>query len=217
MSHLTAINDDERSCDSSSEHSITIINVQEQELSPKSARNIRRKVTWNPTVDGRSVLHINDFTGEEVEATWFHTHDFEAIRTDIKLAVALIERGDLPQDTLQYTKRGLEYRTEVGAQLRADNKTVARDAVLDEQDDQWDAGIFDSETLSRIYISRSCHCQVEARQQGLQDESDVHELHTRTATAETGKLGASAQPPYHHVKVNRHHRLMNRSFSNAAA
>jgi hypothetical protein len=213
MSHLTAIDDDERSCDSSSEHSSTIINVQ-QELSPKSARDIRRKVTWNPTVNGRSVLHINDFTDEEVQAAWFRAHEFECIRADIRLAVALIERGDLPQDTLQYTKRGLEYRTEVGAQLREDNKTAARDAVLDEQEDQWNAGIFDSETLSRIYISRSCHCQVEARKQGLQDESDVHELH-RAAT-ETGKLDASAQP-YHHVKAIRHHRPMNRRFSNAAA
>lgn len=64
----------------------------------------------------------------------------------------------------------LEFRTREGAMRRQHNKLDSINAVLDEQERQKTIGHMDSEKLRSIYVSRSAHCSLEARQLGINDE-----------------------------------------------
>ena len=74
------------------------------------------------------------------------------------------------QDGSTFCARGLEYRTPSGAQHRQLNKINAWDAVLDEQDRQWQEGVCDADALAQVYIASSSHCLKSARQIAMNDE-----------------------------------------------
>jgi hypothetical protein len=122
-----------------------------------------------------TVIHLNHFSDEEFERCWYKKADLQRIKEELLLTVKLMKIGDLPKDTLRYCRRGTEFRTREGACRRMFNKEVARDAVRDEQDGQWDEGIFDSDVLASVCIAATRQCQVEAQLMGSKDEKDARE------------------------------------------
>jgi hypothetical protein len=134
-----------------------------------------RKVTFNKQVKVTAVTHLNNFSDEEIERCWYEKADFLRIKEEFMLTVKLMNWGDLPKDTLGYCIRGTEFQTHEGARRRKLNKEVARDTVRDEQDEQWDEGIFDPDVLVSVYIAATRQCRVEAQLMGLEDEKDARE------------------------------------------
>jgi len=85
-------------------------------------------------------------------------------------------RGEHIEENNEQTTRGLEYRTRQGAIRRQHNKLEAINAVLDEQDRQYNVGDFNDELLAAVYRNSSAHCQVAAYDLGLEDEAFVNEF-----------------------------------------
>lgn len=142
-----------------------------------------RRVSFKRTVGVRQVLHLNDFTAAEHYKCWYSHDDIQRFNVDLKLTVRLMELGDLPYDTKDYCRRGTEYLTHKGLQRRVQNKLNSRNAVFDEQDAQWDRGVFDADAIAEVYRKASEHCLKAARILALGDQLHSNELHM-----ETGKL-----------------------------
>lgn len=136
---------------------------------------VLKKVSFSNQKQIRSTVHIRDYTKEEIEATWLTETDYANIKAEMRLAIALVHAGIVlgEEDTMSYCHRGLECRTKKGSTRRMINKTIARDAVLDEQDRQYDSFVTDSEAIAKFYIA-ICHpSQVSARIMGMSDEKDA--------------------------------------------
>jgi hypothetical protein len=138
-------------------------------------RNI--KVVFTEMVTVTHVLHLEDFTDEEFKASFYDITELESIKTELNLTAELVEVGDLHNDISEYCRRGTEYRTGQGARRRISNKHVGRDAVLDEQDVQWEDGVFDPDAIAGIYAAATWRCQIEVHRLALQDEKEAQEIH----------------------------------------
>jgi len=81
------------------------------------------------------ITHLDDIPDNEVAATWYDSNEYAEIKSAYQLTIFMMESGEkLSGD---HTPRGLEYRTQEGAWARYENKRDAYNAVLDEQDRQW--------------------------------------------------------------------------------
>ncbi|GAX14116.1 hypothetical protein FisN_8Hh048 [Fistulifera solaris] len=122
------------------------------------------------------IPHINDFTDEDVAATWYDAEEYAEIKADYQCVIFMMESGERIDDDEEHTTRGLEYRTQQGAWSRYENKRDAYNAVLDEQDRHWKKDIDDPEALRRVYVEQVAKCQRAAEQRAAQDEVDMREI-----------------------------------------
>lgn len=124
------------------------------------------------------IPHINDMSDEEVLDIWYEKHDYDTIKANIAPIVQTLMKGDNVEETNEMTIRGLEYRTRTGAIKRQKNKAEAVNAVLDEQDRQFDEDIDDPMLISRAYLEISDICLREAQQLALGDAAFASEYHS---------------------------------------
>ena len=122
------------------------------------------------------VDRIDDFTPDEIAAVWYDKIDFNRMRQEIKNMVKFMETGtQLPSN--KESTRGLEHRTRVGAWAKFQRKKTAYCAVLDEQDNQWENGTSDYDTIAKVYMGHSAICLEEALQIGRQDAVAAQKAH----------------------------------------
>lgn len=80
--------------------------------------------------------------------------------------------------------RGLEHKTPRGSKEREENRYNAMDAVLDEQERQWESNSrVDTEYLAQIYRQNSAHCQMKAYLIAKKDAEWVQENVVMAAAA----------------------------------
>ena len=141
-------------------------------------RTSTKSVSFSRNVCVKRTLHINNYSDNEIEATWLGDSDYERIRKEMDYTIDLMERRKAI-DSGKYTTRGLESRTTKGAFQRFQNKLVARKVVLDEQDLQWSSGVKSTEMLSKAYQIASKKCRTPAYIHGLTDERVARDLDAR--------------------------------------
>ncbi|KAI2498839.1 hypothetical protein MHU86_15640 [Fragilaria crotonensis] len=141
---------------------------------PQPTTKPRRGVSFNKSVFVRETLHKADYTIEERENTWLQKDEMAQIKADMVATVRLFSRGVLAEDTSEHCSRGLEFRSREGAYRRKINKFRALEAVLDQQDEQFDTGIFNEKAISMIYQSVSLRCRKEAHDRGICDAIEVY-------------------------------------------
>merc|ERR1712078_607703 len=76
----------------------------------------------------------NDYTDEEIRSTWYNDREMDNIVSECVEKISSSKRPESPSNCL----RGLECRTKEGQRRRASTRFCAIDAVLDEQDIQWE-------------------------------------------------------------------------------
>ena len=124
-------------------------------------------VSFAPVIETFHTLALDDYTQEEISASWFDDDDYDDIFDNcveiIKNNGSIIRNEDCI--------RGLERMTDIGLALLNCNRNDSYDAVLDEQDVQWNNQEDDhGDRIARLYrevASRRCH--LEAHQRGIQD------------------------------------------------
>jgi hypothetical protein len=110
----------------------------------------KKSVSFNERVRSRPFLHINDYSDEELHATWLNADDMQSIRREIRCTVEMMRWGDT-FDENEYSRSGLEHRTSDGSRIRRENQSAAVNAVLDEQDRQFEGNYLDEQELADIY------------------------------------------------------------------
>jgi len=120
------------------------------------------------------ITHLDDIPDEEVALTWYDSNEYAEIKASYQLTIFMMESGEkLSGD---HTPRGLEYRTQEGAWARYENKRDAYNAVLDEQDRQWQRDEDDHDEIARIYLLHSTKCAEAAVVRATDDEKEAMEI-----------------------------------------
>lgn len=146
-----------------------------------------RCVTFTRTVKVYSHIHINDMPHRIVSRAWYNQEELSHIKEEvyeIANAISLVEESSKSKNRgaaitnssySLHCPRGLEYRTIEGAQRRRRNRKRAWDAVLDEQERQWEKhGAVDSEALATAYRVISEKSATEAHQNALSDADEAN-------------------------------------------
>jgi hypothetical protein len=120
------------------------------------------------------ILHINDMDASDIHERWYGEQDGELMKRDIMAVVYKMRNNIKVEETSdEETVRGLECQTWQGESHREENKSMAHDAVLMEQDRQRMVGVPDEELVAQAYYNVSFRCQVAAFKLGLRDEQAV--------------------------------------------
>jgi hypothetical protein len=141
-------------------------------LSPNS----KRSITISPFETIYNALHINDYSDEEIASAWYNADELETIKkTDVINTLSMMKGGvKIPEANPFYSSRGLESLTREGFTKRKANRENAWNAVLDEQDLQWDEDICDPQAIANAYSQLSRACQDAAVMKAIQDQDTSH-------------------------------------------
>ena len=149
-----------------------------------------RSTTFSPYSTMHNVLHINDYSDKEIACTRYDANELEMIKkTDVIKTLSMMNKSGLqiPQDNPWYCCHGLESFTREGSARKRANRTNAWDAVLDEQDLQWDEGVCDPQAIANAYSGLSRDCQDAAVMNAIQD----HDMSSDTSVELKKRGGAS--------------------------
>ena len=127
-----------------------------------------KRVGFRESVAVRQVIHIDDYSDEEIAACWYDRLEFKVIKEEVQFVAKLLKEGRVQVD--HPCVRGFEHKCPVtGPQKRA-VRDAGIDAVLDEQDYQDDNGLCDQLYIARAYTAVTSEVADEAYQQGLRDQ-----------------------------------------------
>lgn len=139
----------------------------------------QNKISFCPKVKVNKIIHINEYTDDEINATYYHRDEMKSVRQQLRETVKILEEqptADEFKESNSFSKRGAEFRTSEGARIRHRNKNIAWDALFDAQDAQFEDGVFDPEVLASIYSAATTHCQHAAHLLALKDQEELNEM-----------------------------------------
>jgi hypothetical protein len=119
------------------------------------------------------ILSRHDYTAEEKQAAWFQEKEYAMITRECCKQVRKMENGESLKDK-KYCSRGLESHTRIAAISKSQNRKLAVNAVLDEQDEQ-ELETPDEEAISHAYCQVTSSCQLWASTIGLRDQRSAEE------------------------------------------
>jgi len=129
---------------------------------------------------------------EEVFSCWYHEEDYSMIKKRIRVSVLLMEAGRAVESP-EHTDRGIECRTADGARERYRNRRTTVNAVLDEQDSQWDNNVKDDDRLAKVSMGHSGKSRVSAMVRARQDQEFVR-AHLRALRRERLQQAINLSP-----------------------
>jgi hypothetical protein len=148
-------------------------NSSSESLQAAPAPRPRRRVVFNRDVYVQETIHVNDYTDNEIDATWYTREDFKNQKAEFAITVRMLATDRYSGDDDIHCARGLEYRHREGAKLRQKNKLNGLMSVLEEQSRQQLVGEENDEKISKAYIQANYHCRHAALEMGLFDEDEV--------------------------------------------
>lgn len=147
----------------------------------------------------KKIPHLNTMTEEDIEHIWYSHYDYDDIKASFEYTVFMMDAGEAKTvENDEHTTRGLEMRTEEGAWARFEHKRDAYNAVLDEQDRQWNDGEDEPEQISASCLEVSVSAAKGALERGLGDEAASNELNKelrnqiKNGTFPSGGVGVGA-------------------------
>lgn len=139
---------------------------QRKELSSSSTSS-KRRVTFNPTVEGIGILSLDDYTPAEISAAWYSDEEMEEITRRCHKVLRKMEQGK----SNKYNTRGLERHSTIGYICKDKVRSAAVAAVLEEQERQlMKGGTIDYQAIADAYHRVSSSCQMWARVMGNRDQ-----------------------------------------------
>jgi hypothetical protein len=108
-----------------------------------------------------------------------HQQQDEAAESDTvemaHLLLACSSSSESDKDELGLCVRGLEHRTKAGSKLKMQNRIAVYDAVLDEQESQWEVHQYDPELIAHMYTMHARSAKDMAHQRALGDADYVNQ------------------------------------------
>jgi len=142
----------------------------------RSSITRRRSIQFSEKVKVKKVTPVKKLT-DEPKALWFQGHEYEKMRRKSWDVIDKVEGGRTKGRN--YCIRGLEKFTRANQHELSLRKHERWDAVLDEQERQWDSGQFDDEYMANLSMYWSRQCSLDAAQRG---QADAEEIATYLAT-----------------------------------
>jgi hypothetical protein len=152
---------------------------------PGTSSKKTKSVTFNDRVKVKKHIHHSNFSVDEIQASWYGKAEENQIKEECRLLA----------ETSQAESRGLEARTPEGGKRRNRVKVACWDAVMNEQDFQFDSGIVDDEAIAIAYRAISYKCQIAASMMGSFDAQAVQEATSRPAVKKASRTSSSSRIP----------------------
>jgi hypothetical protein len=101
---------------------------------------------------------------DEISLLWYTKEEYSLMKKAISYTVRLMERTQvgIDDDDDELCPRGLENQTRSGSRRKLQNIEAAIDAVLIEQQRQWELNEFDDTCLARLYRSACAQASMRA-------------------------------------------------------
>ena len=122
----------------------------------------------------------------EAKNVWYNEKDYEAFRNDTKKCIRLVQANSPLLDDVTYCRRGADCRTGERFKARSASRIKACNAVLDEQERQWEdcsdlttnsKFVYDDEAIAQLYYRCTLSSQRHAQLVGLSDERAAAQEH----------------------------------------
>jgi hypothetical protein len=127
-----------------------------------SSTKRRRSVRFAPPFDlTEERLPSVELTEKDVETLWFSKEEFRLMKKSYAFIVRLIE-GKQGREDDEMCSRGLETKTRLGARRRQQQIEGSVDAVLFEQEKQWEENIYSTRRLAEVYRQYTAQCSMTA-------------------------------------------------------
>mmetsp|Transcript_23175 Transcript_23175/g.37682 ORF Transcript_23175/g.37682 Transcript_23175/m.37682 type:complete len:209 (+) Transcript_23175:103-729(+) len=144
--------------------------------STETVEPTKKTVSFKSTVRVFPVLHINEYSDEEVASSWWSRGEMKEIRQYLRIVVAMMNENDpKANDCIEHCTRGLEQCTSAASAAKKRRREAAIDEVLEEQWLQEENGEHDEEMIASIYQEYSGPAKTFARVLGQRDEKDVQD------------------------------------------
>jgi hypothetical protein len=148
-----------------------------------------RSVSFDPRIEVVfETLALKDYSAAEISASWFDDDEYDAIVRTCEHVIDKLNKGT-PFDEKNCCPRGLERMTKEGLKAVDQIRFAAFDAVLDEQQKQWEEGVDDQETIAALYQAVSFRAQQKANTLGGRDS---HAVKSFLSSAENATLSCVA-------------------------
>jgi hypothetical protein len=147
--------------------------------SKKRTRVYNKYVSFNENVRLRRTMALDDYTEEEVCATWFQKDEFDRIKSKVLLLVRKIERdgAEIGQGK-KYCIRGLESLLPERSEMKAEARRKVTTAVFLEQDRQCLSDFVNVEAIAIASTTMSAKSQLMAVFTGHQDQQEAHRVYS---------------------------------------
>jgi len=130
----------------------------------------KRKIRFHERVQFKTIRHVSEFTDDEISNGWYDKDDFNRMSENVSDIAQLIADGETMLDGEELCTRGLEHIVEEElADYRAEKMINSIDAVLDEQEEQWDEGKEEPGLIAELYAEYAKPLLKEAHLIGLKD------------------------------------------------
>ena len=143
--------------------------------SPSFASGSKRKVSFNNSVTVFHVEHHCEYSDQEFQSCWQTDEDYQLIREEVTQTIDCYFSNTISMDeSVSLCLRGLEdHTTDSEESAKAILRQGAWNAVLDEQEIQYDLGSSDSKMLREVYQTFSRPASRIARRKALQDAKEA--------------------------------------------
>jgi hypothetical protein len=132
-------------------------------------------ISFNSNVLVNLTIHIEEYSDEEIAATWYSQHELTRSRSELTSTLLLMANGNAMANSERLCSRGLECFTSEGRAIKKQRKEEARTAVFDEQDYQFENDIFDPEVIAHDYLNQTRKSQATATVVGFFDQEAVRQ------------------------------------------
>lgn len=131
-----------------------------KQRSAESAPKLTRSVTFKNVVRAKKILHIDDYTEDDIKKCWYAHYDFANMRCIARIDAQMLEKGNRLNPN-QCTE-GLRIYTASGRKTRRRNVRRGISIVLEEQMLQIEEGSHDPEFIAQLYAEATASARNEA-------------------------------------------------------
>ena len=146
---------------------------------------LRKQISFDPKTRIYLHLHLTDFSQEEYNASFLTNEDMDRIQLENVNTISHLrsqnnnhenQGGDEEEDTSsEYTTRGLEVMSSIeSVQAHQQTKQAAIDAVMDQQDEQFDGEYCDHNRIAVVYLAETSDSARAACIRGASDATYVN-------------------------------------------
>lgn len=146
--------------------------VIKQQQKDQQEQQPKKKVSFARTAKVKKVRSRQHYTEEEHSAMWYNIDEYTAIKKGCVQTLRLMMSTPDFQDDVNHTSRGLESRTKDAAKKRKEFKMFSRELVLEEQENQREAGVNSPGRLREAYLEASTTASQSAQSFAKKDEEE---------------------------------------------
>lgn len=132
------------------------------------------------------VIGIDSFSDKEYNKCWYSSEERDKMSIKREKIVVRMDAGKPPKRTQPY--RGLECQSQDGYKAFSNQVSCIINAVMNEQDRQWEEDAFDELRISELSRTVSATSVARAFQTGLEDEEDAQYIYAAGTNHSSGDV-----------------------------